>query len=265
MIQAISYVINPLVLAQAMVSTLNGPKVYTQATYIHGSPAASLDIDRTVLSDAVLKLADGETDILVINGLDGGDLLDAKGQPLAYPGAAAWMEILVDEFGVDESRILIMPPAKHTAAESDNLLKLAAEKGWDIVGIMSWPHHILRCAMQMVFCQTRAQSTIKVYPSTVVDFTRWHTIAKKGVLNAAPFVGTLIDAHMGEEVGRVIRYANMQGKDHLGSFTPHWTLEALVHYCKWRDGVEGASPPWELPEWVEYQASLDSTKVPATA
>ena len=99
---------------------------------------------------------------------------------------------------------------------------------------MSYPHYILRCMLQMVFCLERAKSPLKVYTRTLPSVD-WQMIAEKGVLNTEPFKGKLIDKHMEEEFERLIRYANKDGFDNKGRFTPHATLEEMIAYYEHRD------------------------------
>lgn len=222
----VAYVVDPLNYARASSLVLVDKRMKTGAVFIHGSPAANDAIDTELLKLAVSMVHDQETKSLVINGLTDAACWP-NGQRLAYPGCDTWGCTLSS---LEFSDFLMIPPSKHTAAESDNLIKLANEMGWESVTIMSYPHHILRCMLQMVFCLKRAQSNLKVYTRTLPSID-WQMIAEKGVLGGQSFRGALVDAHIREEYERLIKYADKDGT----GYTPHATLEELIDYYKWRD------------------------------
>ncbi len=240
-----AYVVDPLSYARASSLVLVDARPKTDIVFIHGSPAANDAIDAELLKLAVDMVRTQETEKLVINGLTD-EACWPNGQRLAYPGCNTWGRTLQ---GLGFSEFLKIPPSKHTAAESDNLIKLAAEMGWKKLVIMSYPHHILRCMLQMVFCLKRAGSDLKVYTRTLPS-VNWQMVAEKGVLGKAPFRGTLVDAHIREEYERLISYADracfetpdgrMVSEEEAGSndkrkYTPHATLEELIDYYKQRD------------------------------
>lgn len=243
-----AYVVDPLSYARASSLVLMDRRPEeTSAVFIHGSPAASDKTDTELLKLAVDMVRGQETGALVINGLTD-EACKPDGQRLAYPGCDTWGRTLMS---LGFENFLKIPPSKHTAAESDNLIKLAHEAGWGSVTIMSYPHHILRCMLQMVFCLERAKSELKVYTRTLPTVD-WQMVAEKGVLNQAPFSGTLIDAHMREEYERLVKYADRDcfktpdghmvseleaGPEDKRLYTPHATLEELIAYYKWRDAA----------------------------
>lgn len=253
------YLPSALVMFQAIYLTSMGSQPKTDAIFVHGSPAASDEIDKKLLFLATSMLTSGDASNLVINGLTDQMCVEVgNGQRLAYPGCDTWGKVLE---GMGLHGYMLIPPSKHTAAESDAVIKLAQEKGWGSVTIMSYPHHILRCLMQMVFCLARARSSLKVYTKTLPNID-WQMNVEKGVLGGEVFRGSLVEVHAKEEFERIIRYANMMGRDTIGGFTPHWDLEALIAYCKWRDGGQVDTPIWERPDWIEY---LETTKLQAVA
>lgn len=221
-----TYVVDPLHLCKALLMVLTGPHPATNAVFVHGSPAADDEIDTDLLRLAVDMVAKKEAGSLVINGLTDAECWPG-GKRLAYPGSDTWGRTLQQ---IGFSGQLMIPSSKHTAAESDNLISLAKEKGWESITIMSYPHHILRCMLQMVFCLARAKSDLKVYTRTLPSIN-WQKVAEKGVLNNEPFRGTLIEAHVREEYERLIKYADKEGT----GYTPHATLNELLVYCQWRD------------------------------
>lgn len=224
-----AYVVDPLNYARSSLLTLVDKRPQTNALFIHGSPAADDGIDTELLKLGVSMVKGKDVGVLVINGLTD-EACWPNGQRLAYPGCDTWGRTLE---GLGFSDFLKIPPSKHTAAESDNVIKLASEMGWKSVTIMSYPHHILRCMLQMVFCLTRAGSPLKVYARTLPTVDMQH-VTEKGVLGGEPFRGTLIDAHVREEYERLIKYADKDGT----GYTPHATLEELVAYYSWRDRKE---------------------------
>lgn len=227
----VAYVVDPLAYARASSLVLVDKRPKTNALFIHGSPAADDEIDTELLKFGVQIVKNQETGGLVINGLTDEESRP-NGQRLAYPGSDTWGRTLN---GLGFGDYLKIPSSIHTAVESDNVILLAKEMGWGSVTIMSYPHHILRCMMQMVFCLTRAKSDLKVYARTLPTID-WQKVAEKGVLDSVPFSGTLVDAHIREEYERLIKYADKSGVAADGSkFTPHATLEELIAYYQWRD------------------------------
>lgn len=221
-----SYVVDPLSYARASLLVLLDKRPKTDGVFVHGSPTANDEIDTSLLEMAVSMTKSGETDNLVINGLTD-EACYLSGRRLAYPGCDTWGRT-IQGFGL--SKFLKILPSLHTAAESDNLIKLALEMGWKNLVVMSYPHHILRCMLQMVFCLKRAGSDLKVYTRTLPSID-WQICSEKTVLGRASFQGTLIDVHVREEYERLIKYADKDGT----GYTPHATLEELIDYCQWRD------------------------------
>ncbi len=221
-----AYVVDPLAYARASSLVLVDRRPRTDALFIHGSPAADDEIDLALLKLGASMVDGGESGVLVINGLSD-EACWPNGQRLAYPGSDTWGKAL-SSIGCPD--FLKIPPSEHTAVESDNVIKMAEERGWKSVTIMSYPHHILRCMMQMVFCLTRAKSKLGVFTRTLPT-VHWQKVAEKGVLRSAPFRGTLVDAHVREEYERLIKYADKEGT----GYTPHATLEELIAYYARRD------------------------------
>lgn len=158
-----AYVPSALSYACASSLVLVDKRPAANAVFIHGPPAADDGIDTDLLKLGISMVASKEAGALVINGLTD-EACWPNGQRLAYPGCDTWGRNLV---GLGYPEYLKIPPSKHTAAESDNLILLAKEMGWGSVVIMSYPHHILRCMLQMVFCLARAKSGLKVYTRTL--------------------------------------------------------------------------------------------------
>jgi hypothetical protein len=224
-----TYVVDPLSLMRAQLLTVGDRQdKKTDAVFVHGSPAADDEIDRWMLEYAVELSRSGKTGPVVVNSLTGAECWP-NGQRLAYPGAETWHKVLAD---LDYHEAVEINPSKHTAAESDALISLAAGEGWKSVTIMSYPHHILRCMLQMVFCLNRAGSSLKVYTRTLPGIN-WQRYAEKGVLNSKPFSGTLVDVHVLEEYNRIVKYADREGT----GYTPHSTLEELIEYYQKRDAL----------------------------
>jgi len=200
---------------------------HTDAVFVHGSPAMSDEIDQLLLKEAVTMVRSGQARDLVINGLTD-EQCWPNGQRLAYPGSDTWRRWL-NELGYPSP--ILTSAAPHTAAESDAVIALARERGWSTVTIMSYPHHILRCMLQMVFCLERARSPLKVYTRTIIGKIDWLAVLEKGVLNSVPFRGVLGDVHIEQELARVEKYADKDGT----GYTPHATLEELIAYFGQRD------------------------------
>lgn len=239
------YHVSPLSFAQALLLVLTDKRPRTDAIFIHGSPAESDLIDTALLGLGADMQEGGQTGRVVINGLtDEQCIIDGK--RLAYPGSDTWGRTLA-RFGIEPLKI---PASKHTAAESDNVIALAREMGWKSITIASYPHHVLRCFAQMVFCLERAGETnLQVYSRTVRSVD-WQMPAKKGVLGGGTIEGILLD-HVEAERTRLEIYADRDAAvvDGVRKFTPHATLEQLMRYIVWRDAGQVGSPPWQNEGW----------------
>ena len=130
----------------------------------------------------------------------------------------------------------------HTPAECFNVIKMAEEKGWKSITVMSFPFHILRVAAQWVYCLEHGEDKqkrekpveLKVY-FTTLETVDWGMPAEKTILGGGVVKGIFFD-HIKDEIERITRYMNPAGEDEKGKFTPNSTLEELIAYIRRRDG-----------------------------
>ncbi len=216
-------IIDPLKLSKATLLVHRDKRPKTDAVFIHGSSINSPELDNVLLKLGALIAREQQCPV-VINGISERECTEKK---LAYPGYEVWKDKL-EALGVN---ILTIPRSPHTAAESDAILDLAVEKGWKSVTIMAFPTHILRCMLQMVFCQKRKGMTMPVYARTL-ETVDWQMPAKKTVLGGGVEEGLLLD-QVESEYTRLVKYMDKDGQ----GFTPHATLEELLAFMQERDKV----------------------------
>ncbi len=219
--------IDPVALAKAMMLVLSDCGQRTDAAFIHGSPTNNDALDDQVLRMSVGLLQRGETNALVINGLE------VEGEArLAYPGANIWHPKLK---ALSAEVVMQIPPSMHTAAEVEAVISLAHGMGWKKIAVISQRHHILRCMAQWVYCLERAESDLKVYARTVPTVD-WFMDAKKVVLGGGTIEGKLLD-HVEAETTRLAMYGDRDCFDSAGKkkYTPNATCEEVIAYYRARD------------------------------
>ncbi len=195
------------------------PKHTADAIFIHGSSIRSDELDKALISHACSLVRRRVAPVVVVNGLS--DKV-CREKNLAYAGADSWRDMLHKR----NVPVLQIPASPHTPAECDNLIKFASEQGWKRVEVLSLPHHLLRCAAQMVFCLKRAESPLEAFYSSFV-FASWNMHAVKPVLGGGVEEGSFFD-HIGIEHSRFEKYSDQSGS----GYTPNASLGDLVEYLK---------------------------------
>lgn len=208
-------------------------RAFTDALFIHSSQGDP-ELDTMELCEAFYYYTKNYNTRkkIVLNGLTAKQCQELN---LAYCGYEKWREYFLS-FGIKKGAILLLPPSKHTGAESENLLHLAKEKGWKSMIIMAYPYHLLRCMCQIVAAMEKLQIHLKVYAKTFrfreIDWQRKMT---RIVMNGANVLGQgTVDGqmmkHIASELERVEKYAQ-EG----GNFTRHATIPELLKYLAERD------------------------------
>src|SRR5262249_24762405 len=149
------------------------------AHFVHGAPAAEEHHYRRLLQTVAHHYRTRTVGAVVINGLS---VDECKRQNQAYRGFEIYREILTD-FGVPEQCIELLPPSRHTAAESSNLLDMARVRGWHNLVVSSLPHHQLRCFLQIVALIARPY-WCKVYNMTIGGISLMSTVSKPSWINS---------------------------------------------------------------------------------
>lgn len=204
---------------EALLLLLKPPSHNVDAIFIHGSSVKSDELDSLLCNHAISLVKKGVAPLVLVNGLP--DRV-CQGKNLAYAGADTWKSRLSRA----DVPVLQIPGSLHTPAECDNLIKFAGDQGWQRIEVISSPHHLLRCAAQMVFCLKRAESSLQCFYSTIEN-VRWHMSAVKPVLGGGVETGSFFD-HIAVEFQRFVKYSDTTGE----GYTPNASLEELIEYLQ---------------------------------
>jgi hypothetical protein len=221
----------PLEIFTAMVAIGAMPKERTPAIFVHGSSIKSNELDELLCDEVVWECAP-ETKI-ILNGLTA---KMCKEKNLAYRGYEVWEEMLHNK--VNPDNIMILPPSEHTGAESRNLLAMAKQESWSSLTIASYPHHILRCLLQIIALMPK-DGIIKVNTLTFNGLS-WNQPLVKPIMVGGTVLGDEKDIvgsfakHIEEEHKRIVAYAQEPGNDDNGNpkFIRNATIPEMFEYLK---------------------------------
>jgi|SRR5215813_589071 len=196
------------------------------AHFVHGAPAAEEHHYRRLLQTMAHHYRTRTVGAVVINGLS---VDECKRQNQGYRGFEIYREILI-------TVIELLPPSRHTAAESSNLLDMARVRGWHNLVVSSLPHHQLRCFLQIVALIARPY-WCKVYNMTIGGISLMSTVSKPSWIDSQwPSVSAPLLDHFEEEFKRILLYAKEPNViDGAAEFTRHATILEALAYVRWRD------------------------------
>lgn len=213
---------------KAMLAVLLDKEAATDCLFWHGSPTDSARQTRAQAGMIAHLDRTAWFGKVIINGLTGGT---CNAKNLCYPGAEIFRAALVS-LGVNDGDIIEIPPANHTAAESEALLKLMKDREWNSVAIVSQPHHQLRCFLQIIASMKKLGIPVAAYNRTPRNVD-WYESLKKPVLGGGEIDGTLAD-HVAAENERITKYADPTGTD----YSLNATIPEMFEYLKTRDSIE---------------------------
>ena len=220
--------------AEVMAATilmLSEEPVRSDALFIHGSQG-DRELDEREMSRAATLYCRKLFRKIVLNGLTAER---CKKLNLAYSGYEVFHQGL-RERGVWQGDIELLAPSNHTAAESENLLVLARNRGWERVTIMSYPHHQLCCFLSIVEAMRKLGIWIRVYNQSFrLEDSLWQKSMTKVVIAGGAAGGTPVEgdlrAHVAAEFARIVKYGQKSGD----GFIPHATIEEAFAYIRGRD------------------------------
>jgi len=210
---------------KALLRVLCDEQKSADALFIHGLPTTDDFHNNQALATAVTAYQNGMAKNIVINGLTAGECEKLN---LAYQGCDVWLSKL-RKLGLASKDLIILPPSPHTAAESENLLRLAQSYKWKSLTITSMPHHQLRCFLAIVEAMSKLGVFLKVYNKTFYTMN-WAVEITKPVMGGGAIIGTVIK-HVEEEFERIIRYAQPNGV----GYTRHATIPEMFNYLAQRN------------------------------
>lgn len=213
----------------AMVAVLSDEEKRSDTIFVHGSPIRNQKLDRKLLNTVAETYRRGLAPSITLNSVSGEE---CEKHRLAYVGCEQWLSVLQEE-GVPAKDIILAPPSLHTAAESRELLILAREHGWSTITIASYPHHQLRCFLQIVALR---DIDIQIFNKTFGGVS-WTEMLYKPVLDGRTIWGGSdvtgsFTQHVTEEFKRIVAYAQPPtgGK----KYTRHATIPEMFQYLRER-------------------------------
>ncbi len=216
----------------ATVLVLSEEPVQSDTLFIHGSQGdAELDELETVQAGEFFY--NGFCKRVVLNGLTAEVCKELN---LAYRGYEVFLEGLTERMSIPMENIQLLVPSNNTAAESENLLTLARECGWKTITVMSYPHHQLRCFLQIVEAMRKLDIRVRAYNQSFrLKDSLWHKSMTKAVMaggaaGGVSVVGELRD-HVSAEFARIVKY----GQKKSAGFIPHATIEEAFAYIRERE------------------------------
>jgi len=227
---------NALEMMQAMVAVSNDLRLETEAILLHAAPTRDDELDQRLIKE-VSFTRQMFTRFHVINGLTRTQCIKLH---LAYNGYEQWQKWLCENF-IEQQRIIVLPASWNTAEESRNFLLLIKERGWKKVAIASYPHHILRCFLQIVALMKEMDMTDVHVSCATFHGLDWHRPMKKPVLGGQTVLGTgdiagTLPTHIAEEFNRIVAYAQdpkLTGKN----YTRHATIPEMFKYLERRKSI----------------------------
>src|SRR3989344_3047503 len=200
--------------------------IIADAIFIHGS-IGNGRIDAALLSEAFKIYNESSCKFVVINGLTADHCAKRN---IGYPGYEIWLKLLL-RWGIPRDKILLTPPSEHTAAESENFLLMAKERGWRIVVIESMPHHQARCFLQIVATMKELSFYPRVFNTTIcnVDWSlevQRRDMAGKNALGQKDEQGAFLDLVRGE-LERIKKYAVVSPR-----WASHSTIKEALDYLR---------------------------------
>lgn len=202
------------------------------AHLVHGAPAAEAHHNRRLLQAVADHHHTGTVDVVVLNSLS---VEECTRQNQGYRGFEIYRDTLIG-FGVPEQSIVVLPPSRHTAAESANFLQMARAKGWQNLLISSLPHHQLRCFLQIVALIAKPY-WCKVYNLTVGGISLTSTVSKPAWIDSQwPSVSAPLFENFEEEFKRILLYARQPNViNGVPEYTRHAMIPEALAYIQWRD------------------------------
>lgn len=194
------------------------------AAYLPGLSAGMLE------SCKLLDLfADVRADFHAFNG----DGLDESSPPTTgWSGAYAYRQKLLD-LGIPENVLAPTGPGAHTRSECDELIKLACERGWKTIAIVSVPYHYPRMLACLVGSMKKFGYTPAIYfiyPEQV-DWDQ-QMVGSQGTNQHSTFL-----TEAGDDAARTMLYWHRGQKDDGMAWVEGYGAPAneMVDYLRWRD------------------------------
>lgn len=226
----------PLEVMSAMTFVLSEEPVPSDALYILGSQADK-DLDAREIKTAADLYKLGFIPRIVVHGATIEEV--SRSFDLTDYGVE-FLKAELMKFGVPEKDILATPSSYHTAGELKNLLRMAQERGWGTITIMAYPHHQLRCFLQIIALMEETGVRLKVYNKSFwLGDIDWKRPIKRPVHKGQNILGLKdIDAPMygniAAEYERVVKYAQDPASSGQ-KYTRHATIPEMFHYISERD------------------------------
>lgn len=162
-----------------------------------------------------------------------GDGLDESSPPTTgWSGAWAYRKELLG-WHIPEEVLFPTGPGAHTRAECDELIKLACERGWETIAVVSVPYHYARMLACLVGSMKKVGYTPAIhfiYPQEV----QWdqQLVGSQGTNQHSTFM-----AEAGNDAAKTMLYWHRGQKDDGMAWVERYGAPAneMLDYLRWRD------------------------------
>lgn len=142
------------------------------ALFLHGRSYYDHDGLFEIISDFYQK---GKIKFVVLPDSEG-ERFGGNRPREASPGKTVYIATL-EYYGIPREHILIAGHAYHTKAENDAFLKLAKEKGWESVAVLTQAYQILRTMLGLIRTMQTQEYWVRAHP-IVPEQTDWEKLVR---------------------------------------------------------------------------------------
>lgn len=150
-----------------------------------------------------------------------------------WMGVEFWKSVLNKTPSIPDQDVFYLPPVFFTAEESEQLLRLSVENGWNRLCIMAVPHHLPRCVLNIVATMEKLNIHKHVYAVPATVNHNWNEMTARKVFGGKDIIGPLHE-HIKAEYERIVKYGGGASQD--GIFLPPCaTVSELKAYLQKRE------------------------------
>lgn len=135
---------------------------------------------------------------ILINGLD-------RYEPTERSwGCGAWLRFLIGNYGVRPEQVTVLPEARHTGQEAEEIIRFSARHGWKTITIVATPYRMPRCFLTTLGVMRAQGLALKIFCRSISAID-WGGRAEKHSVIAGSVVGTRFD-QLAVELEKIVEY-----------------------------------------------------------